>query len=98
MKALPELAVVARMYKDKLCVVSVNLESEEVWREALKEHPVSWYNWNDGYNGRALYARYRSDRDGIPLFVLISPDGYILEQWCGYGEGVILEHLSGTVE
>lgn len=97
-KALPELAVVARMYKDKLCVVSVNLESEEVWREALKEHPVSWYNWNDGYNGSALYARYRSDRDGIPLFVLISPDGYILEQWCGYGEGVILEHLSGTVE
>ena len=38
--ALPELALVAQMYKDKLCVVSVNIEPVDDWREALKKHSI----------------------------------------------------------
>jgi hypothetical protein len=55
------------MYKEKLCVVGVNIEIVEHWREALKKHPIAWYNWNDGI----IYNLYNTKGSGIPLFVLI---------------------------
>lgn len=96
--ALPELALVAEMYKEKLCVVSVNIEPVDDWREALKKHPITWYNWNDGKGGAGIYDRYCANGGGIPLFVLISPDGYIIDKWCGYGDGAITNQLKGKVE
>ena len=96
--ALPELALVAQMYKDKLCVVSVNIEPVDDWREALKKHPIIWYNWNDGKGGAGIYDRYCANGGGIPLFVLISPDGYIIDKWGGYGDGAITNQLKGKVE
>ena len=96
--ALTELALVAQMYKDKLCVVSVNVEPVDDWREALKKHPITWYNWNDGKGGAGIYDRYCANGGGIPLFVLISPDGYIIDKWGGYGDGAITNQLKGKVE
>ena len=96
--ALPELALVAQMYKDKLCVVSVNIEPVDDWREALKKHPITWCNWNDGKGGAGIYDRYCANGGGIPLFVLISPDGYIIDKWGGYGDGAITNQLKGKVE
>ena len=92
--ALPELALVAEMYKEKLCVVSVNIEPVDNWREALKKHPIAWYNWNDG----TIYNLYNTNDGGIPLFVLISPDGYIIDKWYGYGDGAITNQLKGKIE
>ena len=96
--ALPELALVAQMYKDKLCVVSVNIEPVDNWREALKKHPIAWYNWNDGKDGTGIYDLYNANGGGIPLFVLISPDGYIIDKWYGYGDGAITNQLKGKIE
>ena len=96
--ALPELALVAQMYKDKLCVVSVNIEPADNWREALKKHPIAWYNWNDSKGGTGIYDRYCANGGGIPLFVLISPDGYIIDKWYGYGDGAITNQLKGKIE
>lgn len=92
--ALPELALVAEMYKEKLCVVSINIEPADNWREALKKHPIAWYNWNDG----TIYNLYNTNDGGIPLFVLISPDGYIIDKWYGYGDGAITNQLKGKIE
>ena len=96
--ALTELALVAQMYKDKLCVVSVNIEPVDDWRESLKKHPITWYNWNDGKGGAGIYDRYCANGGGIPLFVLISSDGYIIDKWGGYGDGAITNQLKGKVE
>ena len=96
--ALPELALVAEMYKEKLCVVSVNIEPAENWREALKKHPIAWYNWNDCKDGTGIYDLYNANGGGIPLFVLISPDGYIIDKWYGYGDGAITNQLKGKIE
>ena len=82
------------MYKEKRCVVSVNIEIVEHWREALKKHPIAWYNWNDG----TIYNLYNVNDGGIPLFVLISPDGYIIDKWYGYGDGAITNQLKGKIE
>ncbi|MBR3877756.1 MAG: AhpC/TSA family protein [Bacteroidaceae bacterium] len=96
--ALPELALVSEMYKDRLCVVSVNIEPVDNWREALKKHPIAWYNWNDGKDGTGIYDLYNANGGGIPLFVLISPDGYIIDKWYGYGDGAITNQLKGKIE
>ena len=96
--ALPELALVAEMYKEKLCVVSVNIEPADNWREALKKHPIAWYNWNDSKDGTGIYDLYNTNGGGIPLFVLISPDGYIIDKWYGYGDGAITNQLKGKIE
>ena len=96
--ALPELALVAEMYKEKLCVVSVNIEPADNWREALKKHSIAWYNWNDSKDGTGIYDLYNANGGGIPLFVLISPDGYIIDKWYGYGDGAITNQLKGKIE
>ena len=96
--ALPELALVAGLYKDKLCVVSVNVEPVDDWHEVSKKHLITWYNWNDGKDGTGIYDRYCVNGGGIPLFVLISPDGYIIDKWGGYGDGAIISQLKGKVE
>ena len=96
--ALPELALVAEMYKEKLRVVSVNIEPADNWLEALKKHPIAWYNWNDSKDGTRIYDLYNANGGGIPLFVLISPDGYIIDKWYGYGDGAITNQLKGKIE
>ena len=60
----------------------MNIEIVEHWREALKKYPITWYNWYDGI----IYNLYNANDGGIPLFVLISSDGYIIDKWYGYSD------------
>lgn len=96
MKALPELAILAEMYNDKLSIVSISTDTDDVWREASKQHPMAWYNWCDGNGSDSMFARY--GKGSIPLFVLISPEGYILDTWRGYGQGSLTNRLKGIIE
>ena len=96
MKALPELAILAEMYNDKLSIVSISTDTDDVWREASKQHPMTWYNWCDGNGSDSMFARY--GKGSIPLFVLISPEGYILDMWRGYGQGSLTNKLKGIIE
>ena len=94
--ALSELGLLAEMYKDKLSIVSISLDANEIWREASKMHPITWYNWSDGKGENGIFAHY--GKGGIPLFVLISPDGNILDLWRGYGQGSLIDRLKGVIE
>ncbi len=96
MKALPELAILAEMYNGKLSIVSISTDTDDVWREASKQHPMTWYNWCDGNGSDSMFARY--GKGSIPLFVLISPEGYILDTWRGYGQGSLTNRLKGIIE
>ena len=96
MKALPELAILAEMYNDKLSIVSISTDTDDVWREASKQHPMTWYNWSDGNGSDSMFAHY--GKGSIPLFVLISPDGYILDTWRGYGEGSLTNRFKGIID
>ena len=96
MKALPELGILAEMYNGKLSIVSISTDTDDVWREASKQHPMTWYNWSDRNGADGMLAHY--GKGGIPLFVLISPDGYILDTWRGYGQGSLTNRLKGIIE
>lgn len=93
--AMPEMGAIAEQYKDCLEVVSITTDGDKPWREASEQHPITWHNWSDGKRGTGIYAHY--EQSGVPNYVLISPEGIIIDQWVGYGSGSLklkmAEHL-----
>ena len=89
--AIPEMGELASTYKDKLNIVSISTDNKKTWERASKEHSMTWNNWNDLKGNAGLYARY--DQGGIPNYTLISPEGIVLEQWMGYGEGSLKKKI-----
>lgn len=89
--AIPEMGELASTYKDKLNIVSINIDNKSVWERASKEHAMTWNNWNDLKGEGGLYAQY--DQSGIPNYTLISPEGIVLKQWTGYGKGSLKQEI-----
>ena len=89
--AIPEMGELASTYKDKLNIVSISTDNKNSWEKASKEHPMTWNNWNDLKGNAGIYAQY--DQGGIPNYTLISPEGIVLEQWMGYGEGSLKKRI-----
>lgn len=90
--AIPEMEELAITYKDKLNIVSININNKEAWKRASEEHRMSWNNWNDLKGQSGIYAQY--DQGGIPDYTLISPDGIVLEQWTGYSKGGLKQKIA----
>ena len=82
--ALPEMKEVAEMYKDRLTIVSLSIDTKKGWEAASKAHEMTWQNLSDLKGSNGLYAKYGVR--GIPNYVLISPEGRIVEKWFGYGK------------
>lgn len=91
----PELKEVSEMYRDSLEVVSLSIENRKGWEEASKSHVMIWNNWNDLEESNGLYARYGVR--GIPHFVLISPEGKVVDSWSGYGKGLLKLKIKGSM-
>ena len=85
LKAVPELGAVSREFQDRLEVVSISLDKERIWKEASAGHGISWHDWNDPNGSSGSVRAYGTN--GIPTFVLISPEGIIHDITVGYGEG-----------
>jgi thiol-disulfide isomerase/thioredoxin len=94
--AIPEMGELASIYKDKLNIVSISIDNKKMWEEASEAHPMSWNNWNDLNGTAGLYANY--DQGAIPAYTLISPEGIVLEQWVGYGEGSLKFKLATLIK
>ena len=83
--AVPELGAISKEFPESLAVVSINLDKESVWREASKEHGIFWNDWNDP---KGVSGSIRSfGTNGIPTFVLISPEGTGMDIVEGYSKG-----------
>lgn len=95
MMSQPELKEISEMYKDSLEVVSLSIENRKGWEEASKAHAMTWNNWNDLEGTNGLYARYGVR--GIPHFVLISPEGKVVDSWSGYGKGLLKLKVKGML-
>jgi thiol-disulfide isomerase/thioredoxin len=95
MMSQPELKEISERYKDSLEVVSLSIENRKGWEEASKAHAMTWNNWNDLEETNGLYARYGVI--GIPHFVLISPEGKVIDSWSGYGKGLLKLKVEGML-
>ncbi|WP_207420098.1 TlpA disulfide reductase family protein [Desertivirga brevis] len=95
--AMPELKEVSEKYKDKLTVVSLSVDVKKAnWQKASEQHKVSWENLNDGKGMAGIAARYGVN--GIPHYVMISPEGTVLGSWVGYGEGQLEEKIKTYIK
>lgn len=70
-----------------LCLVSINIDGEEGWKEASKEHGITWTNWRDPLGDAGSIRAY--DQGGIPVFVLVNPEGIIEDIQLGYMDGLL---------
>ena len=89
--ALPEMKELQEMYADKLTIVSLSSDTERRWKEASAKHEMTWKNWSDKKQTSGLYAKYGVN--GIPHYVLISPEGKMVHTWMGYGKGSLKREL-----
>lgn len=87
-RAIPELEEVARTYADRLTVVCISTDPQEVWKQCLQIKGMKGIQWNELRNdGGGLQADYSVQ--GLPHYVLIAPDGKVKHVWTGYWKGVI---------
>ena len=94
--SIPELGEVSNQYKGRLEVVSLSLDAMKVWADATGEHPITWNNWNDKKGRNGLYAKFPTQ--GVPFYVLLSPDGTVIAMQAGYAKGVIKELLKKHIK
>ena len=89
--AIPEMGELQQKYADKLTIVSLSSDTEKTWKAASARHKMIWKNWSDKKQTGGLYAQYGVR--GIPHYVLISPEGKMVDTWSGYGKGSLLQKL-----
>ena len=76
---------IQEQYKDRLTIISLSSDTQNRWKAASAQHEMTWQNLSDLKQTAGLYAVY--DVNGIPNYVLISPEGKIVKMWSGYGQG-----------
>lgn len=84
--AIPELHEFANKYADLAEVISLSLDSDEMWREASASYSLEGNNWNEGKEDLGLYRNFGAE--GMPTFVLVSPEGIVTDRFLGYSKGI----------
>lgn len=91
--SMPEMEEVARQYASQLAVVGISSDGEKTWKEFIREKQPEGFQWNQlGKSNPTLDIFYRVD--AIPCYVLISPEGKVIDQWHGYRKNSLKEKLA----
>ncbi|MGL5317093.1 MAG: thioredoxin-like domain-containing protein [Bacteroidales bacterium] len=92
-QSFPESKEVEELYKDSLSIVTISEDPKDLWLKSLERHKLEGLQWNEFRKGRTgLAASYGVK--GIPHYVLISPDGKIIDSWSGYSKGYLKNKVS----
>ncbi|MDY0201364.1 MAG: TlpA disulfide reductase family protein [Tenuifilaceae bacterium] len=97
-KAIPETRELYSRNKDILTVIGLNMISnEDSWRETSIKDSITWINLSDG---KGTFAGVSADYgiEGTPTYILINPEGVIVEKWMGYWPNVFIDKLSKHIE
>jgi thiol-disulfide isomerase/thioredoxin len=94
--ALPEMKEISETNGDELTIISISLDTDSTWKEALSTYDTPWINIRDPKGMGGLAANYGVT--GIPNYVMISPEGKIIDKWMGYGEGSLKRRVSRHIQ
>ena len=94
--ALPEMKEISETYSEKLTIISISLDTDAMWKEAMSEHDMPWVNIRDpkGYGGLAANYGVR----GIPNYTMISPEGKVIDKWMGFGDGLLKRKVGENIK
>lgn len=95
-KALPELKKITAEYKDKITVISITVDTDKVWKKSSENRNITWLNLSDNLGFGGIAARYNVT--GLPAYVLISPEGIILDKWKGYSDNSLLTKVNNMIK
>ena len=76
-------------------LVSLSIDTENMWRKASEKFHLIGNNWNEGKENYGIYRRLGTGL--LPTFVLISPDGIIKDIWVGYATGELIQKMSSIL-
>ena len=93
--ALPEMREISETYRDKFTIISISLDADAAWKEATAAHDMPWVNLRDPKSWGGLAAAYGVT--GIPNYVLISPEGIIVDKWAGYATEYLKQKVSENI-
>lgn len=104
MRSMPELKDVYENNSDKFTVVSICLDPYRYgFRKGTEVKKFTWPSlWDGGkeYDSGKRFDGFatRYKVTGIPAYIWVSPDGIVLKQWCGYGEGSLKKELEKLLQ
>ena len=95
--ALPEMKEISEIYHEKLTIISISLNSDPIWKESMIGRDMPWINIRDpkGFSGVAVNYGFQR---GIANYILISPEGKIIDKWVGFVNGFTSEKVSENVK
>ncbi len=83
------------MWKEKITFIGINIDDEKLWKKFSQKN-IKWITLNDPKEAFGLYIRYKAN--GIPFYVLVTPDGRISDIWYGYNKDSLSERLKQGVK
>lgn len=96
-QAADELVEISKIYSDSLTIISFSGDpKKDVWLKSLVRDKVTWTSI---WDGEGIYSEtsIKYGIQGIPTFVLINPEGIIIDKWTGYGKGSIISRLEKKI-
>lgn len=77
--SMPEIERIAADFSDFFSVVGVSVDTKDAaWRSALKKHPHKWAQYRTTEQGyKDMFSKYNVG-NGVPYYLLISPEGKVL--------------------
>ena len=83
--AMPETKALSDSLKNKLTIIGINIDETNYWKIKSKDKQISWINLNDSKGREGLASWYGVK--AFPHYVMISPEGIMLDAWIGYEKG-----------
>ena len=78
-------------------VVSINQDPKKKWKDIIDKKGLKGNQWNELRKGNTgLAAAYQVT--GIPHYVMISPEGKVIDVWKGYGEGSLKKKMKDLIK
>jgi peroxiredoxin len=94
MEAASDTRRLSEKYKKNLYVIGINLDTrKEYWEMATKRDSITWINLSDG-KGTFGGAFTTYGIEEFPTYILIDPQGIIIERWTGSENEIYFEKIS----
>ena len=94
--AFPELKEIYETCSENLTIISISFDTDAKWKAAVTEHDIPWVNIRDPKAWGGLAANYGVN--GIPFYVIISPEGKVVDKWFGFRNGYIKEKVNKNIK
>lgn len=96
-QATKELVEINKTYLNSLTIISFSGDPQkDIWLKSLDRDKVTWSSVWDG-KGRFSETALKYGIDSTPTFVLINPEGIIIDKWIGYEKGSIISRLNNKI-